>query len=259
MKRSMRYVTVLCVMGVAAGLWLAGCGTKEGASVATGAGEAKKTGLQPEPTAAPAPEPPKAGSPEPAVVRKCAAGPVIDGDLSDACWKPAEIQGLWIDVLANRQGPQQPKVRLCYDDDNFYVVFDNPEPNMGKLVAYCGDRDGNVWEDDSNEIFLDPTAGKDPYYQFIVNTRGVMYDGRGQAGEWNSRAKAAVRKTEDAWTLEISIPLSDLGVVGSPAGQTWTANFCRNILAGGQSVSEAWADTGSNFHTPEAFGKLKME
>ncbi|KPJ52033.1 MAG: hypothetical protein AMS16_06910, partial [Planctomycetes bacterium DG_58] len=112
---------------------------------------------------------------------------------------------------------------------------------------------------DSNELFIDPTAGKKDYYQFIVNTEGVLYDGQGKDGSWDGKAKLAVKKTADGWSVEIAIPLSDLEVTGSPKGQTWTANFCRNRQTEGEAQAHAWADVGESFHNPEAFGKLNFK
>jgi len=127
---------------------------------------------------------------------------------------------------------------------------------MNALVAECAERDGSVWTDDSNELFIDPTAGKKDYYQFIVNSKGILLDGRAKDQDYNSKAKVAVKRMTDGWSVEFAIPLADLGVTGSPKGQTWTANFNRNRLTSGEAEAHAWADTGESFHNPEAFGKL---
>jgi hypothetical protein len=164
-----------------------------------------------------------------------------------------------VDVYTGNPAKPQGKIYVCYDDKNLYVAYYNPEPKMKNLVADATDRDGNAWEDDSNEFFVDPTAGKKDYLQFIVNTKNVLYDGKGKDGSWNSNAKTAVKKTDDAWSLEMCIPLADLGVEGSPKGTTWTANFCRNRRTEGDAQALSWSDTGESFHNPDAFGKFKME
>jgi len=266
MSGSAKFVVAVCILGLVMGLGVLGCKPKtegqkpEGPTPGAGKEATAVTPAKTEPVKPPEPaKPAKPGVPEPATVRKCAAAPTIDGDLSDACWKDAEVRGIWVDIRTAKAVDPQPKVYVCYDDENVYVAFLNPEPKMDKIVAAVTDRDGATYTDDSNEVFLDPTAGKKDYLQFIVNTKGVIYDGKGKDGEWNGHAKAAVAKMDNAWSLEIAIPLSDLGVEGSPKGQTWTANFCRNRMTEGEAQAIGWADTGESFHNPSAFGKLKME
>jgi hypothetical protein len=273
MSGNVKIVAVLCVLGLVTGFVVSGCSKPAekpvkdpNAQVApvkgsTPTAEAPK-GEAPkaeEPKPAAPEKPMKPGAPEPAIIHKCAAAPVIDGDLSDACWKNAEVKGIWADIRTGKAADPQPKAFCCYDDRNLYVAFLNPEPNMDQIVAVVAERDGTVYEDDSNEVFLDPTAGKTIYLQFVVNTKGVIYDGKGKDADWNGNEKAAVKKMDKSWSLEISIPLADLGVEGSPKGQTWTANFCRNRLTGGDSEAIGWSDTGASFHNPSAFGKLKFE
>jgi hypothetical protein len=272
MNGNAKIVVVVCILGLVTGLGVLGCGSKPkpeeqaapgaAAAVPPPKSEAVKpvepAKTEPVKVAEPA-KPAKPGVPEPATVRKCAAAPVIDGDLSDDCWKDAEVKGVWADIRSGKAADPQPKVFVCYDDQNLYIAFQNPEPKMDKIVAAVTDRDGTTYTDDSNEVFIDPTAGKKEYYQFIVNTKGVVYDGKGKDADWNGHAKVAVKKMDDAWCLEIAVPLSDIGVEGSPKGQTWTANFCRNRLTEGEAQALGWADTGESFHNPAAFGKLKME
>ena len=201
----------------------------------------------------------QAAEPPTAAVKPCAKAPVIDGDLSDDCWKTAQIPGAWTNVDTAKPPKVQSKVFVCYDDKFLYMAFQNPEPKMKNVVADETERDGSVWQDDSNEIFIDPSAGKKEYFQFIVNTKNVLYDGKGKDGTWNSTAKSAVKKGEDGWTLEIAIPLAEIETTAPLKGQNWTANFCRNRQAEGEPESSSWSDTGPSFHTPDAFGKLKME
>ena len=246
MGRSSGLIACVCVLGL-----LVGCGEKGETPAPT-----TEPTPQPTPSATAPTTPAKPGFPNPAVIGKAAAAPAIDGDLSDACWKAAEVKGIWVDVYTGTPAKPQPKAYLCYDDTNVYVGFLNPETKMKDLVCEATERDGAVWTDDSNELFIDPSAGKKDYCQFIVNTKGVIYDGRGRDGDWDSKVTVAVKKTDDGWSLEMAIPLKDLGVVGSPKGQTWTANFCRNRQTEGEAQAHGWADTSESFHNPEAFGKL---
>ena len=240
-----RLAALVCLLGLVMCLGMLGCRSKEEAEPET----AEKVTEPAVPT--------KPGAPAPAVVRKCRAAPTIDGDLGDACWKRAKIAGVWIDLNTGEAAKPQPSAYVCYDDTNVYVAIHNPEPEMQNVIAYVTTRDGAVWQDDSNELFLDPSAGKKAYHQLMVNTNGVLSDGRAKDGSWDMRGEVKVKKMKDGWSVEFAIPLSDLGVTGSPKGQTWTANFCRNRL--GAREPHSWADTGPDQHNYAAFGKLKME
>ena len=188
-----------------------------------------------------------------------APAPKIAGDLSDACWEDAEITGDWTNVETGKTVTPKPEVFVYYDETHLYVAFLNPEPDMKSVVAEAGGRDGEVWRDDSNEIFLDPTGKRESYYQLIVNTKGVVLDGKSREWDWDCEAAVAVKMMKDAWSVEVAIPLKDMGVTGSPKGQTWVANFCRNRMTSGEPEYQAWADTGENFHNPEAFKNLTFK
>jgi hypothetical protein len=217
------------------------------------------------PSAAPATAPAtaaaavKPGHPEPATVTMCAAAPTIDGDLADPCWKDAQVKGAWVDVYNGKSPAAVTEAFITYDAANVYVAFRCTEPMMKSVVAANTERDGSVWEDDSVELFLDPSAGKREYYQLIVNPAGTLYDGIGHDSSWNADAKVVAKKLADGWAAEFAIPLKDLQATVPAKGQTWKANFCRNRLVTGNAEAYAWSDTGEAFHNPDAFGKLMMK
>jgi len=187
--------------------------------------------------------------------------PTIDGDLRDPCWERAlEIRGDWVDVEAGGvKVDAPPKVLVWYDASKIYIAYQNPEPRMKDLLAEVTERDGNVWTDDSIEVFFDPTGGQASYYQFIVNAKGVLYDGQGRSGDWDSEAEAKAAVSDDGWTVELAVPLSNLGVKGSPKGQTWKVNFCRNRYVTGKLQGQTWSDTGKSFHNVAAFKALTLD
>ena len=192
--------------------------------------------------------------------------PTIDGDLGDACYKDAEVTGDWTDVDTGEKAKTKSKVCVCSDDQNLYIAIHNPEPKMKTVAADITDRDGHVWEDDSNEIFLDPTGKRQSYYQIIVNTRETVFDasvteaGASKDVAWDAKATVKVVTAPDSWTLELAVPLASLGVKGSPKGQTWAANFCRNqCQQGDEAVGSGWAPIEGSFHTPADFKDLTLK
>jgi len=146
-----------------------------------------------------------------------ASGPiVVDGGLTEAAWNKAiALTGF----VSGRSGKPAvtTRVLVTYDKDRLYVAVVNEEPNTDKLVAKAQGRDGKVWSDDSDEIYLDPSNAKGRnYYGFFVNSKNVVYDRQRVErwdGEWNSGAKVLPGK---AWTVETAIPWKTLGVTPKP-------------------------------------------
>ncbi|MBU1857740.1 MAG: hypothetical protein KKC28_12235 [Verrucomicrobia bacterium] len=184
--------------------------------------------------------------------------PVIDGKLDDACWQ----NSVEISTLPNRTGDKLTEATLffiTYDKANLYIGAEvqqsylDPVYNLlDKIKPSAGKRDDPVYCDDSIEVFLMPG---DFYYQLVVNMDGTVYDAKGTGPEWNSSLKAVAAKKGKSWTVEIAIPLSDLGVK-DPEGQTWRANFYRNNPA--KKESGAWSPTEKSFHTTASFGRVNF-
>jgi len=74
-------------------------------------------------------------------------------------------------------------------------------------------RDSNVWLDDAIEIFLNrPDAAPKDWLQVIVNANGVVFDQWRENAAWNGDIQAGVKRLDDRWLLEVSLPLKDLGM-----------------------------------------------
>lgn len=179
--------------------------------------------------------------------------PVIDGDLSDACW--TQQPGVGGFALAGGSGAPQraTTVWAATDPTRLYFAFRCEKKPGDKLVKKVTQRDGVVWSDDEVELFLNPAGNFGDYYQFIVNPLGTRYDSHLTDASWNANWQAKTRETSEAWTVELALPLAsfpvDLGV-----GQTWCANFGRGDKLAGEASS--WSCTFGGFHSPARFGRL---
>jgi hypothetical protein len=186
--------------------------------------------------------------------------------MNDEIWKDAAV----ID-LVTQLGDKAPKTTLGYlawDTDNLYLAFVNEEPNPAKIKILATERDGitqpYLWDDDSMDIILDSHPGtENSYFQFIFNAKGTGWDGYYGSSEfgqnvqrWNSHYEARTRIDRNAWSLEIKIPLKDLGIKGSPAGRTFTGNFFRNIAFVKEGLQRTcWSPTLiENNHRVDRFG-----
>jgi hypothetical protein len=149
-------------------------------------------------------------------VTMAAAPVVVDGKLTDAAWVGAIAM---TDFISGRSGkpPVGTRVLVTYDKDNLYIAVINEETETDSLVAKAEERDGNVWSDDSDEIYLDPRNEKaGEYYGFFVNPKNVVYDRRrveAWDGDWTSATQVLPGK---AWIAEIAIPFQTVGVTPRP-------------------------------------------
>ncbi|HUU22771.1 MAG TPA: sugar-binding protein [Phycisphaerae bacterium] len=181
------------------------------------------------------------------------AGPELDGKLTDPCWGQAPVMPLRRTLDGTGSAAQPTEVRAVQDGKTLWLAVRCVEPAMGKLRAVRRSHDGEIWADDSVEVFL---GFGGTYYHFGVNAAGSTYDGKEKDPAWNSGFRVAVAQGENEWTTELAIPLDRMGPGGKRPAE-WVANFNRSRYAGGEVQESAWSPTYSgNSHAPEWFGKL---
>jgi len=185
--------------------------------------------------------------------------PVIDGDLSDACWAAAEPL---TDFTRQKDGEHalvDTEVRLCFDEAHLYVAFRCDEPAVDELKANHMEHDSDIWRDDDVEVFLCPNDDHHTYYQLMINSRGALADGRFDGGirqgtrEWESDAEIGSAVGDDFYAVEVAIPFEALGLPGAMEGARWAGNFCRTRYAGGEEIT-CWSYPG--FHQMEGFAGI---
>ena len=183
------------------------------------------------------------------------APPAIDGKLDDACWDEAiEVTGFH--VFGKGAPAKYPTaMRLVTSGESLYlgVRCAKGKPPF-KFVETARMRDGDVFRDDSIEVFLQPDPSVLKYYQFVVNPLGNRYDGTGRDRSWDGRWEAAAVKTKTGWSLELAIPFATLRAGPPKPNETWGFSIVRNELAGRES--SCWADLTESFHEPGNFGRI---
>ena len=182
------------------------------------------------------------------------ATPTVDGDLADACWDDRRAIDRFCVHTGGKLATAKTRAWLAYDDQHLYVAFRCPHAPGAKLLARATQHDGSTWLDDSIEVFITPHRTQGTYYQIAVNCMGVLRDTRGAAGAWQSGARAATRRGQDAWTLELAIPYDHLGI-DLDVGTEWGINLVRNDRVRGETVT--WSLGG--FHNPSRFGRVRLE
>ncbi|MFA5858375.1 MAG: metallophosphoesterase [Elusimicrobiota bacterium] len=183
---------------------------------------------------------------------------VIDGIISDEEWKSTTT----VNIRPFRDINLKPVSEgttgyLAYDDNNLYIGIKCYEPNMSTVTANIIKHDDQVWLDDNIELFISPAGQQIQYYHFIINTNNVLLDqscynsGRSRSRVWESTCESAVKKYEDYWSIEIRLPLKDIGKYGNMG-----FNLSRTRPSSGTQVS--FARMLNTLHQPTKFIELKF-
>ena len=179
--------------------------------------------------------------------------PTIDGKIEQDEWRAAAQTTGFINLADGMAAEPQTVVCVSFDDRKLYLAFECPLTSERSPTASESGRDGRVWSDDSFELLLLPQGRKPTqFYHFIGNSIGAFYDTYERNRKWNGQWEYKAASGMGWWRGELSIPLADLGVK-SLGGQTWRANFCRNV-----GKHTAWADTGRGYINPAKFGTVRF-
>ncbi|MEN6347768.1 MAG: hypothetical protein ABFE16_20925, partial [Armatimonadia bacterium] len=136
------------------------------------------------------------------------------------------------------------------------------EPSVGTLKTAVTARDGKVYNDDCLEFMVDPTGQRVEYYHFVVNPLGTIYDAQGRQGgavesaDWNCNVLAAAKTGTDKWTVELRVPVVELGMTAASRGD-WAVEVARERQAKGSELS-SFAPLTGGFHQPGQYAVLKL-
>ena len=185
-----------------------------------------------------------------------------------ASWSVAVPGTVYLRATRGDAAEVATKVTIRKDAVNFYFTFECEEPRMKDLKAVYTQRDhAKLYEDSCVEIMLNPSGDRKNYFQFIVNSNGVLTDYRWTAGgkadrSWNSSAKAGVTRGPSSWTAVITVPVKDLGKV---VKDSFPVNFCRERNLVGPKEKKRingyhWSPLSNirgGFHAIENWGTLR--
>ena len=163
----------------------------------------------------PSPSPPP--PPEIQIVR--APGAItIDAKLDDPGWKGVPPVETWFETNPGDNVP--PPVKnvgyVTYDERYFYAAFEFQDPDPRQMRAPLTDRDSFGGDTDYAGVILDTRHDGKTGVEFLVNPRGVQFDGVLDDVNGNEDVspdffwQAAARVTATGWTLEMRIPFSSL-------------------------------------------------
>ena len=195
----------------------------------------------------------------------------ITADPHAAAWK--SIKG--VVTSQDRYGKPVPgartEIRSRWTPDNLYFLFISNYQNMYlRENPSASTETYGIWDWDVVEVFI----GSDlnfigRYFEFEVTPQGEWVDldidrrrqNKAIEWTWNSgfRSKAVVDKNKKIWYCEMQIPWQALEAPNPKPGREFRLNLYRIEGPPPDRKYLTWqAVNNQSFHTPEAFGKLRL-
>ena len=161
---------------------------------------------------------------------------VIDGKLDERDWKNAD-RNTRFQTPDGKQAKYQTSVKLAYDAKYLYMGIECFDPAPDKAVCHTTKHDGEVWNDNDLELFInDPIMGA-AYYQIMINSNGVICDGNAAPRfdkTWDSGTEIKVTKAKDRFIMELAIPAAQITGSNFKAGTVLKMNIMRHRVSHGE-------------------------
>ncbi len=179
--------------------------------------------------------------------------PVIDGALTDKCWKSAANAEVFVERQNGSVVADQTTAYLLYDAQYIYIGFRCKDSVPAQITAretvrdskHTGDFDNT---EDNVELTLDPFQSHrvEDLTRFSVNALGTpsarLGGGRGSRAEWKGDWSGAAKRTEDGWTAELRVPWKILNYPNSWQPISIGINFAR--YQNRTSLASVWSNIG---------------
>lgn len=176
--------------------------------------------------------------------------PKIDGVLDEDLWRRASA----FPIRSKTGGfahDHESICRIAYTTDGLMLGLESAAVGP-RLKTDAAERDGKLWEDDSFEIFLKLPDMKNEieFVQFIVNSRGVLFDQKNRDVRWNAAVEVQASSSGKKWFVEMFVPFKSLAVATPRPGTVWLANFCRNWIqpAPAKPIFTSWTECFGSYY-----------
>ena len=168
-----------------------------------------------------------------AVAHKVTIPIVLDGEVTDLIWDdPTSI------LFAPDGSPMTADhvdFHFAWDEENIYLAARCAESDISAIAAAATEHDASVYGEDCVGYFLQPVVPVGPVYQIYFNPLGTAFDQKIEVKdgvavevdrEWNGTYEVATARGADYWSIEVRIPVDQLGVTNAYGGN-WALNFRR--------------------------------
>ena len=200
-------------------------------------------------------------------VPRLAGAVVADGRLDEPLWsEAASADHFYVFVFAHKaafSSPVASEIRLAWTDDALLLGFIGHDESPDSLVVKTHEEDGEIWWEDTLEIFLDASLDHRSYIHMGVNSIGVRADAAHEDGlpskdmTWDAEAEVGAFVSDDAWSVEVVLRFGEPWLPRPKRGDVWGANFVR--CHRGAEYSQ-WVRTFvGGGHAPDEFGFLLFQ
>jgi hypothetical protein len=161
--------------------------------------------------------------------------PVIDGLMTDECWKKVEWGGNFTQTqpYENKPPTQETQFRILYDDNNLYVFIRANDTEADKISRIMTRRDN--FTGDMVEINIDSYFDKQTAFSFSAMASGAKGDeaitqnGNNWDDSWNPIWFLETSIDDKGWSAEMKIPFSQLRF-GKKEDHTWGIQVMRHLF-----------------------------
>jgi YD repeat-containing protein len=201
--------------------------------------------------------------------------PVLDcprrtfGDVTANVHAPAWRNVVPVEFRENINGGaplQGTRLQCAWDAAEFRALFTCVDSHVWATQTR---RDGQLWEEEVVEVFLDPVGDAQSYFEFEVNPLNAVVDlvlRHNQSGwrkdfTWDCNGfRSAVERTDIGWNAEMSIPFHSIMAEAPGPGAEWRVNFYRiDRPMDLPRELTAWSPTLlPTFHEPRRFGRIRF-
>ncbi|TWT37054.1 Ycf48-like protein precursor [Posidoniimonas corsicana] len=180
-------------------------------------------------------------------VAVAAERPLLDGDLSDPCWKALPDAGA---------GAGGARIRFAQDDQFLYlaIVADKLPGAAYPVGDAARPRDADLRGYDRVAVRLDLDRDYETAFELTVDCRGWTHDACWGDDSWDPRWYVASKMGDNTWTVEAAVPLKELGCDTPPSG-AWAVSVERQ--SPGRPPSP-WTGAAVADATPDAYGLLTL-
>ncbi len=171
----------------------------------------------------------------------------LDGVLDEGVWQRAPIATDFTQRFPVDGGrpTQETEARILYTDSHIFVGMMAYETAPDSIIKALFRRDGNE-ASDWVYVSFDSYNDKRTAFTFAVNPNGVQkdilyFDDNGEDILWDAVWEARAKITNEGWSVEMKIPLSQLRFSSNQSIQTWGVNFQRRIARNNEF--NYWSET----------------
>lgn len=177
----------------------------------------------------------------------------IDGNLDEAVWQNCEpANNFWQNFPYDTSYAQTKTVAfVTYNETAIFVAAICYDSLPGNYVIQSLKRDFSYPVSDAFVVSLDPFSDGQNGFSFGVNPYGVQREGliaQGGGGgvttNWDNKWYAEVKRTPNAWYVEMQIPFKTLRYKSELT--QWRINFARNDLK--RNENSTWVKVPRQFN-----------